>query len=47
VGDEDARNAMRAHARRSEGQGRIVAIVKLAGALRSLAVSLERFDADP
>lgn len=47
VGDEDARNAMRAHARRSESQGRIAAIIKLAGALRSLAISLERFDADP
>lgn len=47
VGDEDLRNAMRAHARRSESSGRIAAITKLAGALRSLAISHEQFDADP
>ena len=47
ISDEDARNAIRAHARRSESQGRIVAIIKLAGALRSLSISFEKFDADP
>ena len=44
---EDARNAMRVHARKSEAQARINAIVKLAGALKRIAVKLDAFDADP